>query len=169
QAVIVNSFSKYFCMTGWRLGWMVLPEAAVRPVERLAQNLFISAPTISQEAGIAAFGCKQELDRIVAGYGRSRAHLLEALPKTGFDRLAQADGAFYVYADVTALTDDSPGFCRRMLQEISVATTPGVDFDPARGHRFLRFSFAGPYEEIAEATERLGDWLRGSDKSSRSA
>lgn len=159
QAVIVNSFSKYFCMTGWRLGWMVLPEQAVRPVERLAQNFFISAPTVSQLAGVAAFGCIEEYDRIVAAYGRSRDLLLDRLPKAGFDRLAPADGAFYVYADVTRLTNDSPDFCRRMLRDINVATTPGVDFDPARGHRFLRFSFAGPHEDIAEAADRLGDWL----------
>lgn len=164
RAVIVNSFSKYFCMTGWRLGWLILPEDCVRPIERLAQNLFISAPTISQYAGIAAFECKEELDRIVAAYGRSRELLLEALPRAGFDRLAPADGAFYVYADVSQLTNNSPDFCRRMLQEINVATTPGVDFDPARGHRFVRFSFAGRHEEIAEATERLGDWLSGASK-----
>ncbi len=167
RAVVVNSFSKYYCMTGWRLGWMILPEAAVRPVECLTQNLFISAPTLSQEAGLAAFDCLDELDAIVAGYGRGRARLLEELPKAGFDRLAQADGAFYIYADVTRLTNDSPDFCQRMLREINVAATPGVDFDPQRGHRFVRFSFAGPYEEIAEATERLGDWLSGSQASSR--
>jgi aspartate/methionine/tyrosine aminotransferase len=168
EAVIVNSFSKYFCMTGWRLGWMVLPERAVRPVERLAQNLFISAPAVSQAAGVAAFDCGEEYDRIVAGYRRSRDLLLERLPAAGFDKLAPADGAFYVYADVGRLTNDSPDFCRRMLQDINVATTPGVDFDPARGHRFLRFSFAGPYEDIAEAADRLGDWLSGS-AASRSA
>ena len=168
QAVIVNSFSKYFCMTGWRLGWMVLPEQAVRPVERLAQNLFISAPAVSQQAGVAAFDCTEEYDRNVAGYRRSRDLLLERLPAAGFDKLAPADGAFYVYADVGRLTNDSPAFCRRMLQDINVATTPGVDFDPVRGHRFLRFSFAGPTEDIAEAADRLGDWLSGT-KESRSA
>ena len=113
---------------------------------------------------VAAFDCKEELDGIVANYARSRELLLGALPRAGFDRLAPADGAFYVYADVSRLTNDSPDFCRRMLQEINVATTPGVDFDPERGHRFVRFSFAGAHKEIAEATERLGDWLSGATK-----
>ena len=165
QAVIVNSFSKYFCMTGWRLGWMVLPERAVRPIERLTQNLFISAPTVSQVAGVAAFECTEEYDCIVAGYRRSRDLLLERLPAAGIDKLAPADGAFYIYADVARLTNDSPEFCRRMLQEINVAATPGVDFDPARGNRYLRFSFAGPHKDIAEAADRLGDWLSGSVES----
>jgi aspartate/methionine/tyrosine aminotransferase len=160
RAIVVNSFSKYFAMTGWRLGWLVLPPEMLRPVECLAQNLFISAMTVSQHAGIAAFDCRDELDAIVEGYAGNRAVLLEELPKAGFDRLAPADGAFYVYADVTKFTNDSPAFCRRMLAETGVATTPGVDFDPQRGHRFVRFSFAGDAREIREATQRLRDWLR---------
>jgi len=159
QAIVINSFSKYYSMTGWRLGWMVLPEALLRPVERLAQNLFISPPTLSQFAGLAAFDCRAELDGYVARYARNRALLLDQLPRAGFDRLAPADGAFYIYADVGRLTNDSQDFCRRMLAETGVATTPGVDFDPERGHRFVRFSFAGPEAEIAEAARRLGDWL----------
>jgi aspartate/methionine/tyrosine aminotransferase len=159
DAVVINSFSKYFSMTGWRLGWMVLPEDLMRPVECLAQNLFISAPTLSQIAGCAAFDCKEELDALVAGYARSRALLLERLPQAGFDRLAPADGAFYIYADVGRFTNDSPDFCKRMLNEIGVAATPGTDFDPERGHRFLRFSFAGKQEEIALASQRLAEWL----------
>ena len=159
RAIVISSFSKYFSMTGWRLGWMLLPPDLVRPVERLAQNLFISPPTLSQRAAVAAFDCREELDGHVAAYARNRALLLEGLPKAGFDRLAPADGAFYIYADVGRLTDDSEAFCRRMLAETGVAATPGVDFDPERGRRYLRFSFAGPEAEIAEAVERLTAWL----------
>ena len=161
DAIVINSFSKYYSMTGWRLGWMVVPEALKRPVECLAQNLFISAPTLSQLAGVVALGCRAELDAYVASYARNRRLLLAALPEAGFDRLAPADGAFYLYADVAELTDDSEAFCRRMLAETGVAATPGVDFDPARGHRFLRFSFAGPEAAMAEAAERLKTWLEG--------
>jgi len=161
DAIVVNSFSKYYAMTGWRLGWLVLPEDMLRPVECLAQNLFISAPAISQVAGLAAMDCRDELDAVVEGYRRNRDLLLRELPKAGFERLAPADGAFYIYADVSHLTDDSAAFCRRMLDETGVATTPGMDFDPARGHCFLRFSFAGREDEMAEAAERLRKWLQG--------
>lgn len=161
DAVIINSFSKYFSMTGWRLGWMVLPEDLVRPIECLAQNLFISAPSLSQIAGEAAFDCAAQLNGYVDAYARNRALLLKELPKAGLDRLAPADGAFYIYADVSALTDDSEALCRRMLAEIGVAATPGTDFDPARGNRFLRFSFAGREAEMAEAARRLQAWLPG--------
>ena len=159
DAVVVNSFSKYFSMTGWRLGWMVVPPDLTRPVECLAQNLFISPPTLSQIAAVAAFDCKDELEAHVSRYGRNRALLLDALPKAGFSRLASADGAFYLYADVGDMTNDSHAFCRRMLAETGVATTPGADFDPARGHRFVRFSFSGATDEVAEAAARLQDWL----------
>jgi aspartate/methionine/tyrosine aminotransferase len=159
QAIVVNSFSKYFSMTGWRLGWMVLPEDLLRPVECLCQNLFIAASTLSQHAAIAAFDCTEELTGFVAAYARNRAVLLEQLPRAGFDRLAPADGAFYLYADVAHLTNDSEEFCRRMLAEIQVATTPGIDFDPDRGRRFLRFSFAGPEADILAAAERLKGWM----------
>lgn len=158
DAVVINSLSKYFSMTGWRLGWMVLPTDLLRPVECLAQNLFISPPTLSQVAGEAAFDCRAELDGYVAAYRRNRALLLKELPQAGFDRLAPADGAFYIYADVTERTNDSEAFCRRMLAETGVAATPGVDFDPARGNRFVRFSFAGPEAEIAESLKRLRAW-----------
>ncbi len=158
RAIIINSFSKYYSMTGWRLGWMVLPEDLVRPVECLGQNLFISAPTLSQIAATTAFDCGEVLDGYVATYARNRELLLRELPKAGFDRLAPADGAFYLYADVTHLTNDSDAFCRRMLTETGVATTPGIDFDPERGNRFLRFSFSGPEAEMAEAARRLQDW-----------
>ncbi len=159
-AIVINSFSKYFSMTGWRLGWMVVPEDLLRPIESLAQNLFISPPTLSQRAALATFDCYDELDANVARYARNRDLLLEALPKAGFDRLAPADGAFYIYADVSAMTNDSEDFCRRMLQELGVAATPGIDFDPGRGNAFVRFSFAGSTEDMAEAARRLQDWRR---------
>ena len=160
-AVVINSFSKYFSMTGWRLGWMVLPEDMLRPVECLSQNFFISPPTLSQIAATAVFDCHDELRANVANYARNREVLLERLPQAGFDRLAPADGAFYIYADVGRLTNDSPEFCRRMLVEADVAATPGVDFDPVRGHRFVRFSFAGSHDEIVAATDRLVAWQAG--------
>jgi aspartate/methionine/tyrosine aminotransferase len=158
DAVVVNSFSKYFSMTGWRLGWMILPEDMLRAAECLAQNLFISPPTLAQYAAVAAFDCRDELDANVAAYAKSRALLLEELPKAGFDKLAPAEGAFYLYADVTALTNDSEAYCRRLLAATGVATTPGVDFDPDRGNRYMRFSFAGPYEHMEEAVKRIREW-----------
>jgi len=160
EVIVVNSFSKYYAMTGWRLGWMVLPPTLCRAVESLAQNLFISPPALPQHAALAAFDCGDELDANVRRYAESRAHLLAELPKIGFDRLAPADGAFYLFADVGKLTNDSVEFCRRMLNEAGVAATPGVDFDPARGHRYLRFSFAGSTAEIDEALRRLRAWRR---------
>ena len=160
DAIVVNSFSKYFSMTGWRIGWMVAPRDLVRPIECLAQNLYISPPTLSQIAAEAAFDCTSELDAIVAGYARNRALLLRELPRAGFDHLAPADGAFYLYADVARLTNDSEAFARRMLLECGVAATPGIDFDGARGRHFLRFSFSGPEAEIAAAAEALKAWRR---------
>jgi aspartate/methionine/tyrosine aminotransferase len=157
-AIVVNSFSKYLSMTGWRIGWMVVPQDLDRSVECLAQNLYISPPTLSQHAACAVFDCTAELDANVARYARNRALLLDALPKAGFDRLAPADGAFYLYADVAHLTNDSEEFCRRMLAETGVATTPGIDFDPARGRAWLRISFSGPTDDVAEAARRLGHW-----------
>ena len=160
SAIVVNSFSKYFSMTGWRIGWMVLPEDLVRPVECLAQNLFISAPHIAQIAAEAAFDCTEELEANKAVYGRNRAALLAGLPAAGFDRLAAADGAFYLWADIGHLTNDSLAFAARMLAEAGIAATPGVDFDRERGNRFLRFSYCGPEATMAEAPERLRHWLR---------
>lgn len=158
-AVVVNSFSKYFSMTGWRIGWLVLPEDLVRPVECLAQNLFISAPHVAQVAAEAAFGCREEIEANIARYRRARAGLLAALPGAGFDRLSPADGAFYLWADVGHLTNDSVEFCQRMLAEAGIAATPGVDFDRDRGRRFLRFSYCGPEADMAEAPARLARWL----------
>ena len=161
DAVIINSFSKYFSMTGWRLGWMVMPEDLLRVTESLSQNLYISPPTVSQIAAVAALDCSEELDRNVAQYARNRELLLEALPKAGFDSIAPADGAFYLYADVSHMTNDSDAFCRAILAETGVAITPGIDFDPDRGNRFVRFSFAGTTETMAAAAKALQDWREG--------
>lgn len=160
SAIVINSFSKYFSMTGWRLGWMVVPPDMLRPIECLAQNLFISAPALSQLAAIAAFDCRDELDGHVRRYRANRDLLLAGLPRAGLDRLAQPDGAFYLYADVSHLTNDSRDFCRRMLVEAGVATTPGLDFDRQRGHGTLRISFAGSTAEMEEAVRRLQAWRR---------
>ena len=158
--IVVNSFSKYFSMTGWRLGWMIVPPELVRSVECLAQNMTVAAPTLAQRAALAVFGCYDELDANVAVYARNRAVLMEELPRAGFTRLAPGDGAFYLYADVTSLTNDSADFCRRILDDTGVALTPGIDFDPRRGHRTVRFSFAGSTEDMAEAARRLARWRR---------
>ena len=158
HAVVVNSFSKYFSMTGWRLGWLVLPDDLLRPVECLAQNLFISPPTLSQVAAVAAFDCREELEGNVARYAANRDLLLRELPKAGFGELAPSDGAFYLYADVGHMTNDSLSFCSRILKETGAAVTPGLDFDEARGHRTMRFSFSGTTEEIAAAASALNDW-----------
>lgn len=160
DAVVINSFSKYWSMTGWRVGWMVVPAPLVETVERLAQNLFICPPHVAQVAALAAMDADDELEANVAVYAANRALLLEALPRAGFAGLAPCDGAFYLYADVSGLTDDSVAFCARMLAEAGVAATPGVDFDPDRGRGWVRFSFAGPTERMAEGARRLKDWLR---------
>ena len=159
DAIVINSFSKYYCMTGWRLGWMVVPERLVRPLERLAQNLFIAPSSVAQAAGAAAFDATQELDANVARYAANRELLLTELPKAGFDSFAPADGAFYLYADVRKLTNDSAEFCHRMLHEAGVAATPGLDFDPERGRQSIRLSFAGSTADMQEAVERLKRWL----------
>jgi aspartate/methionine/tyrosine aminotransferase len=160
EAIVINSFSKYFSMTGWRLGWMIAPVGLMQACERLGQNLFISPPTLSQVAAVAAFDCKDELALNVARYARNRTVLLDQLPAIGFDRIAPADGAFYLYADVTALTNDSQEFCQRMLAETGVAATPGIDFDSARGHRYLRFSFAGATKTMVNAADALKRWVK---------
>jgi aspartate/methionine/tyrosine aminotransferase len=158
SAVVVNSFSKYFSMTGWRIGWLVLPPDLARPVECLAQNLFISAPYISQIAAETAFDCHDELQANIARYRRSRDHLLTALPAAGFGRLSPAEGAFYLFADISDRSNDSAAFCARMLREAGVAVSPGVDFDRTRGNRFVRFSYCGPEEDMRAAAERLLHW-----------
>jgi aspartate/methionine/tyrosine aminotransferase len=160
DVIVINSFSKYFSMTGWRVGWMVVPRPLVRTIERLAQNLYISPPAVAQVAALAAFDGMDELEANRRVYAESRALLLEELPKAGFERLAPSDGAFYLYADVSDLTDDSRRLASQMLDEIGVAATPGIDFDEARGHRYMRFSYAGPTADMVEAARRLKSWRR---------
>ena len=159
SAIVVNSFSKYFSMTGWRIGWLVLPDDLVRPVECLAQNMFISAPHVAQVAAEAAFDCAEELEANKARYARARAALLDGLPRAGFDRIAQADGAFYLWCDVGHLTNDSRDFCARMLDGAGIAATTGLDFDRGRGARFLRFSYCGTEADMLAAPARLKGWL----------
>ena len=160
SAIIANGFSKYFAMTGWRLGWIIVPPDLVRPIERLAQNMFISPPTLAQHAAIAAFDCREELDRNVARYAKNREILQRALPEAGFGDLAPCDGAFYVYADVTQLTNDSENFCREMLKATGVAATPGIDFDTKRGNHYVRFSFAADGATVERAAAALIGWLQ---------
>ncbi len=157
---VINSFSKYFSMTGWRIGWMVVPQAHVRRIERLVQNFFICAPHASQVAALAALDATAELDANLAVYRANRALMLEGLPRAGFSRIAPPDGAFYIYADVAEMTNDSRELCARILREAGVAVTPGLDFDPERGAGTLRFSYAGATADIAEGLRRLAAWRR---------
>jgi aspartate/methionine/tyrosine aminotransferase len=160
NALIINSFSKYFCMTGWRIGWMVVPEPLVRTVERLQGNLAISVPTLSQIAAEAAFDGHAEMEAVKHGYEENRRILLDGLPKAGIEKILPVDGAFYLYADVSRFCDDSFDFAKRMLEETHVAATPGVDFDPLLGKHFIRFCYAGSSAEMHEAVERIGTWLK---------
>lgn len=159
EVIVINSFSKYFSMTGWRVGWMVVPDHMVRTVERLAQNLFICPPHASQVAALAALDCVEEADANLRVYSENRRLMLEGLPRAGFDRIAPPEGAFYVYADVAHLTDDSRAFAAEILEKAGVAVTPGLDFDAARGGRTLRFSYARTTEDIAEGLRRLTDFM----------
>lgn len=160
RAVIINSFSKYFCMTGWRIGWMIVPPELVRPIERLQQNLAISVPTLSQIAAEAAFEGRAEMEEVKHGYENNRRILLEELPGAGLDSFLPADGAFYLYANVARLTDDGFDFCKRMLEQAGVAATPGDDFDPLRGKHYVRFCYAGSAADMHEAVARIGKWLK---------
>lgn len=157
---VINSFSKYFSMTGWRVGWLVLPPDNVRQVERLAQNMFICAPHAAQVAALAAMDAGEELEANMAVYRENRRLMIEGLPKAGFDRIAPPDGAFYVYADISHLTDDSRAFARAILDEAGVAVTPGLDFDLVRGGGTLRFSYARATVDILEGLERLERFMR---------
>lgn len=159
DAIVINSLSKYYCMTGWRVGWMVVPERLLRAAERLQQNLYICAPALSQIAATAAFDATAELDEIKAGYARNRAHLLSALSEAGLGEMAPADGAFYIYADVSHLTDDSRDFAARALSDAGVSITPGIDFDPVEGHRYVRLCYAGGFAEMKKGASRLAEWL----------
>jgi len=161
RALVINSFSKYFCMTGWRVGWMVAPEPLVRPIERLQQNLAISVPKLSQIAAEAAFDGRAEMDTVKRSYEDNRKVLIEGLPAAGLDRFLPADGAFYLYADVSKFGVDSVAFTRRMLEEAHVAATPGVDFDPVHGRSFIRLSYARSTDDMRTAVARIARWLPG--------
>ncbi|WP_050404070.1 pyridoxal phosphate-dependent aminotransferase [Bradyrhizobium embrapense] len=160
NALVINSFSKYFCMTGWRVGWMVVPEVLARPIERLQQNLSISVPTLSQIAAEAAFEGREEMEAIKRGYQENRRILIEGLPKAGLTKFLPADGAFYLYTDVSDFTSDSFAFASEMLEKAHVAATPGVDFDPIHGRAFIRFSYARSAAEMQEAVARIAHWLK---------
>lgn len=159
QAFVVNSFSKYFSMVAWRLGWLAAPESHVDRARALISNLFLTPPSLSQHAALAALDCREELEANIQVYRRNRTVLLEALPRLGLASMAPPDGAFYIYADVGHLTDDSLAFCEKILRETGVALAPGIDFDPVDGHRFIRISFAVSTERVQEAVYRLAPWF----------
>ncbi|MCV2446944.1 pyridoxal phosphate-dependent aminotransferase [Paracoccus sp. DMF] len=159
EVFVINSFSKYFSMTGWRVGWMVVPETMIRTVERIAQNMFICPPHASQVAALAALDCVEEADANLAVYAENRRLMLERLPGIGFDRIAPPEGAFYIYADVSELTDNSLNFAAEILEKAGVSVTPGLDFDPVRGARTLRFSYARSTADIAEGLDRLAGFM----------
>jgi len=161
RVVVINSFSKYFCMTGWRVGWMVVPENLVRTIDRLQGNLAISVPTLAQIAAEAAFDGRDEMQAVKHGYEENRRILTDGLPKAGLEKFLPVDGAFYLYADISRFSDDSLDFAKRMLNEAGVAATPGIDFDPVDGKHFLRFCYAGSADEMREAVARIGNWLKG--------
>ncbi len=166
-ALIVNSFSKYFSMVGWRLGWLVAPADLVARARAFVGNLFLTAPSLSQHAGLAAMDAREELEGHVAVYRANRQLLLDALPSLGLTAIAPPDGAFYIWADIGHLTDDSLAFCERLLRETGVATAPGLDFDPVEGRRFIRFSFAVSTQEVREALERIQPWFAAQAQNSR--
>ncbi|ATE64424.1 aminotransferase class I/II-fold pyridoxal phosphate-dependent enzyme [Rhizorhabdus dicambivorans] len=159
DALILNSFSKYFSMAGWRLGWLVVPPDLIGAARARMGNLFLTPPSLAQHAGLAAFDCREELEGHVETYARNRALLLEALPHLGLGNIAPPDGAFYIYADVRHLTDDSMAFCKRLLLDTGVALAPGIDFDPVDGHHYIRFSFAVSTALVEEALRRITPWL----------
>lgn len=159
NVTVINSFSKYYCMTGWRIGWMVLPQKAIRAVERISQSLYISAPELSQLAAVSAFDAVSELEKNKDTYRINREYLTQKLPQLGFKLLAPMDGAFYAYCDASKFTNDTLKFSQKILQDIDVAITPGIDFDPVEGHKSLRFSYAGSTEAIKLAFSRLENWL----------
>ena len=158
NAIVINSFSKYFSMTGWRVGWMVVPDRLVRPLEKLNQNLFICAPAISQVAALGAFDGLEELEKNKAVYARNRQCLLDVLPRCGFDRILPADGAFYLYCDISSFGIPSSELAQEILNLAGVAVTPGIDFDPVNGHRYIRFSYARSQADISDAAARLQRW-----------
>lgn len=159
DAVIVNSFSKYYSMAGWRLGWLVVPPELIGAARARMGNLFLTPPVLAQHAGLVAFDCEEELEANLATYRANRALMLNALPAMGLTQMAPPDGAFYIYADISHLTDDSLQFCESLLRETGVATAPGLDFDPVDGHRFIRFSFAVSTALVEQAIERMIPWF----------
>ena len=167
EAWVVNSFSKYFSMAGWRLGWLVAPEQGVDPARARMSNLFLTPPSLSQHAGLVAMDCTQELDSNLQTYARNRQLLLDALPDLGLARIAPPDGAFYVYADISDFTDDSMEFCKQLVLDTGVATAPGIDFDPVHGHRFMRFSFAVSTPLVEDAIRRMKPWFAERNRGAR--
>lgn len=166
SSLVVNSFSKYFSMVGWRLGWLLVPQAHLHRARAYVGNLFLTAPSLSQHAGLAALDCREELDGHIQVYAANRDLLLAALPRLGLGAIAPPDGAFYIYANVAHLTDDSLAFCKQMLRDIGVATAPGIDFDPVEGRHFIRISFAVSTPQVVEATERMVPWFAGVERRS---
>ncbi|RZJ44909.1 MAG: aminotransferase class I/II-fold pyridoxal phosphate-dependent enzyme, partial [Brevundimonas sp.] len=160
EAQVINSFSKYWSMAGWRLGWLVVPRSQLDAARAYIGNLFLTPPSLSQHAGLAAMDAHEELEGHIATYRANRALMLEALPALGLQRIAPPDGAFYIWADIGHLTNDSPAFCEQLLRETGVATAPGIDFDPVEGNRYIRFSFAVSTSEIQEALSRLITWFQ---------
>jgi len=163
-AFVINSFSKYYSMAGWRLGWLIVSEALTSATRALAGNLFLTPPSLAQHAGLVAFDCVEELEGHVTTYRRNRDLMLDALPALGLDRIAPPDGAFYIYADIGHLTGDSLAFCSELLEDTGVATAPGIDFDPVNGRRFIRFSFAVSTAEVKEALARITPWFAARTK-----
>lgn len=159
EALVVNSFSKYFSMAGWRLGWLIVPPGGIDAARARMGNLFLTPPSLAQHAGAEAMLCTEELEANIATYARNRDSLLAALPGMGLGKIAPPDGAFYIYADVSDFTDDALEFCQQLLRDTGVATAPGIDFDPVDGHRFMRISFAVSTPEVEEAIRRMGPWF----------
>ena len=167
QALVVNSFSKYFSMAGWRLGWLVVPDSGIDAARARMGSLFLTPPSLSQHAALVAMDCTAELEANIATYARNRELLLAALPLLGLARIAPPDGAFYVYADVSDFTDDSMQLCKQLLEDTGVAAAPGIDFDPAQGHRFMRISFAVSTGLVTEAIARMTPWFAARNKGQR--
>jgi aspartate/methionine/tyrosine aminotransferase len=167
RALVVNSFSKYFSMAGWRLGWLIVPKDGIDAARARMGNLFLTPPSLAQHAGLVAMDCREDLEGHIQTYARNRELLLAALPAMGLGRIAPPDGAFYIYADVSDYTDDSLDFCRQLLEATAVAAAPGIDFDPVEGHHFLRFSFAVSTPEMEEAIARIGPWFAERNRGKR--
>ncbi len=161
NGIILNGFSKYFCMTGWRLGWMVIPDSLIKPIEKLSQNLFISSNSLSQMVACKAFECEDEIKEVIGKYKKNRDKILDTFHKLGINKIAPSEGAFYIYADISHLTNDSMVFCKSLLKEAGVAITPGVDFDVLKGKSFIRLSYACDNSIIAESSKRITDWIKG--------